>query len=68
MKLTPTSFAARSRVFAMATKSAGVLQEEPPTRAMGVTEIRLFTIGTPSSFEMLSPVETKSFASVVIFR
>ena len=45
MKLTPTSLAALSRVFAMVTKSSELLQAAPPTSAIGVTEIRLFTIG-----------------------
>ena len=45
IKLTPTVCAALSRVCAMVTKSSGVLHAAPPTRAMGVTEIRLLTIG-----------------------
>ena len=66
-KFTPTSLAARSRVLAMVTKSSGVLQAHPPTRAIGVTEILLFTIGTPKSLDMASPVDTRSFAVAVIF-
>ncbi len=66
MKFTPTSCAALSRVFAMVTKSS-VLQAAPPTRAIGVTEIRLFTIGNTELFsEISSPVDTRFFASVVI--
>ena len=65
-KLTPTSFAARSKVPAMVTKSSGVLQTHPPTSAIGVTEILLFTIGTPKSRDMASPVLTSSLAVAVI--
>ena len=65
-KLTPTSFAARSRVWAMVTKSSGVWQAHPPTRAMGVTEILLFTMGMPKSRDMASPVLTRSLAVVAI--
>ena len=68
MKFTPTSLAARSSVLAMVTKSSGVLQAAPPTRAMGVTEIRLFTMGMPKSRSMSFPVATRFFAMVVIFR
>ena len=67
IKLTPTSLAALSRVFAMVTKSSGVLQADWPTRATGVTEIRLFTMGMPKSLSISLPVATRSFASVVIF-
>ena len=66
-KFTPTSFAALSRVLAMVTKSSGVLQAQPPTKAIGVTEILLFTMGTPKSLAMASPVDTKSLAVAVIF-
>ena len=45
IRLTPTVFAARSIVAAIVAKSSGVLQAEPPTSAIGVTEILLFTIG-----------------------
>ena len=34
--------------------------------AIGVTEIRLLTIGTPNSRPIASPVETRSLAHVVI--
>ena len=43
------------------------LQAAPPTRAMGVTEILLFTTGTPNSLEISSPVSTRCPARVVIF-
>ena len=66
-KFTPTSFLARSRVFAIVTKSSAVLHAAPPTSAIGVTEIRLLTIGMPNSFSIAAPVATKSLATVVIF-
>ena len=66
IKLTPTFFAARSNACAIFTKSSGVLQAEPPTSAIGVTEILLFTIGIPNSVLISSPVATRSFAIVVI--
>ena len=62
IKLTPTSFAALSRVLAISTKSSVDLQALPPTNAMGVMEILLFTIGTPNSLPIASPVDTRSFA------
>ena len=46
-KLTPVSSAARSSVFAIVTKSSGVLQTLTPTRTRGVTEIHLLAIGMP---------------------
>lgn len=55
MKFTPTSFATLSSVFASVTKSSGVLHAAPPISAIGVTEIRLFTIGIPYSLEISSP-------------
>ena len=55
-KLTPTSFATLSNVFAIVTKSSGVLQALAPTKPIGVTEILLLTIGIPYSFEISSPV------------
>ena len=67
IKFTPTSFAALSSVSAIVTKSSGFLQAEPPTSATGVMEIRLLTIGIPNSLSIFSPVDTRSFASVVIF-
>ena len=45
IRLTPTAFAARSNVFAIVTKSSEVLHAAPPTKAIGVTEILLLTIG-----------------------
>ena len=47
------------------TPHESVLQE-PPTRAMGVTEIRLLTMGMPNSFSISSPVFTRSLAHRVI--
>ena len=35
---------------------------------IGVTEIRLLTMGIPNSFSMSSPTFTKSLAQRVIFR
>ena len=67
IKLTPTSNAHLSSVLAILTKSSLVLQEAPPIRAIGVTEIRLFTIGIPNSFSIEAPTLTRSFAVVVIF-
>ena len=58
----PTSFATLSSVFAIVTKSEGVLHALAPISAMGVTEILLFTIGIPNSFEISSPVLTRFFA------
>ena len=58
MKLTPSFFAARSSVLAMRTKSFAVRQQAEPTMAMGVTEMRLLTIGTPNSRPISSPVFT----------
>ena len=39
----------------------------PATSAIGVTEIRLLTMGIPYSVAILSPVSTRSFAYSVIF-
>ena len=66
IKFTPTSFAALSNVFAIVTKSSGLLHAAPPISATGVIEIRLFTIGIPNSCSISSPVFTRSFATVVI--
>jgi len=49
IRFTPTALAAASIVSAMVAKSSGVLQAAPPTSAIGVTEILLFTIGIPNS-------------------
>lgn len=46
-----------------AAKSSTLLHAAPPTRAMGVTEIRLLTMGIPNSLEISSPVFTRSFAA-----
>ena len=67
IKFTPTSWAALSITSAIFAKSSGVLHAAPPTSAIGVTEIRLFTIGTPNSCAISSPVFTRSFADSVIF-
>ena len=66
IKFTPTSFAALSSVFASVTKSSEDLHALPPTKAIGVMEIRLFTMGMPYSLSISLPVETRSFARVVI--
>ena len=66
MKFTPVASAALSRVFATDTKSSSVLQAELPIRAIGVTDILLFTIGMPNSLPISSPVFTRSFAVAVI--
>ena len=63
IKFTPTSLATRSKVFAISTKSSFVLHAAPPIRPIGVTEIRLFTIGIPNSLEISSPVLTRSLAA-----
>ena len=67
MKLTPSLFAARSSVFAIRTKSDGLLQHAAPTIAAGVTEMRLLTIGMPNSRPISSPVFTRSFARRMSF-
>ena len=56
IKFTPHASAALSSIFAISTKSSVVLHTEPPTKAIGVTEIRLFTIGIPYFLEISSPV------------
>ena len=61
------AWAALSITSAIFAKSSGVLHAAPPTSAIGVTEIRLFTIGTPNSCAISSPVFTRSFADSVIF-
>ena len=66
-KFTPVASAARSKVFAIVTKSSGDLHACAPTKAIGVTEILLLTIGIPNSSSICSPVLTRSFATVVIF-
>ena len=48
-------------------KSSADLQAAPATKAMGVTEILLLTMGTPNSLEISSPVFTRSLAASYIF-
>ena len=67
IKFTPTSFAALSSVFAISTKSSGVLHAAPPISEIGVTEIRLFTIGIPYSCSIWLPIVTRFSATRVIF-
>lgn len=67
MKFTPTFWAALSRVFAIVTKSSGVLHAEAPIRAIGVTEMRLLTIGIAYSFSIWQPALIRFFAVSVIF-
>ena len=43
---------ALSKAIAICAKSDGVLQQAPPTKAIGVTEILLLTIGIPNSFSI----------------
>ena len=64
MKLTPTALAARSRALAYMTGSAS--GAAPSSMAMGVTLMRLFTMGIPYSLLMLSTVETRLPARRVI--
>ena len=66
IKLTLSSAAHRSKVLAILTKSFVDLHALEPTKPIGVTEIRLLTIGIPYFFSISSPVLTKSFATVVI--
>ena len=51
----------------MDAKSSGVLHAAPHTKAMGVTEILLFTMGIPNSLEISSPVATRSFGAIGVF-
>ena len=62
MKSTPVAFAARSSVCATFT---GFLTP-PVTSAAGVTEMRLFTMGTPNSRSMSLPTCTSREARWVI--
>ena len=66
MKFTPIFLAASSRVFAILTKSPGILHAAPPTRAIGVTETLLLMTGTPYSRPISSPTLTRFSARVVI--
>lgn len=59
MKLTPTSFAAASSAFAIFIKSS-VLFALSEIKAIGVTEMRLLTIGMPNS-------DSRSFATFTRF-
>ena len=67
IKFTPSLRAARSSVRAILTKSELLEQQDEPTMAMGVTDIRLLTIGTPNSRPISSPVLTSDAASLVNF-
>ena len=62
MKSTPVAFAARSSAFATFT---GFLIA-PVTSAAGVTEMRLFTMGTPYSRSISRPTRTRFSARRVI--
>ena len=64
MKLTPTALAARSSVLAYCTGSAS--GAAPSSIAMGVTLMRLLTMGMPYSALMPSTTETKLPARRVI--
>ncbi len=65
MKFTPQLWAALSRARAKGTYSSVSLA--PATRAMGVTEMRLFTMGMPNSSSMSWPVFTSRSAQRQIF-
>ncbi len=65
MKLTPAADAARSSVRATAGKPPGGMPAA--TSAIGVTAIRLWTIGIPSSFSIVSHTGTSLPAPVMIF-
>ena len=67
-KFTPTSVAALSSVMAMRTKSSSVWQADAPIRAIGVTEMRLLTMGMAYSRSIAFPVATRSFAVSVMRR
>ena len=56
MKLTPQVLAALSSVSASGTKSS--LLQAAPAMAMGVTEMRLLTMGMPNSLSISQPVCT----------
>ena len=62
MKSTPVSFAALSS--ARATRTGFLIA--PVTSATGVTEMRLFTMGTPNSLSMARPTFTRFSARRVI--
>ena len=64
MKFTPQVLAARSMVFAKGTRSS--VSHPPATRAMGVTEMRLCTMGIPNSLSIFFPVFTRFSAYLVI--
>ena len=64
--MTPIFCEAFSRVSAIFTKSAGVLQALEPTMAMGVTDTLLLMTGIPISRAISSPTLTRSLAQVVI--
>ena len=56
MKLTPQVLAALSSVSASGTKSS--LLQAAPAMAIGVTEMRLLTMGMPNSLSISQPVCT----------
>ena len=64
MKLTPQVLAARSSVSARGTKSSD--RQAAAAMAMGVTEMRLLTMGMPNSLSMSQPVCTSFSARVQI--
>ena len=57
MKSTPTARAASSSILAQAVRSDS--REAAATRAIGVTETRLLTIGMPSSSSILPHTDTR---------
>ena len=61
IKFTPHAFAALSIATAKGTKSS--VSHAPATSAMGVTQMRLFTMGMPSSRSISQPVSTRCSAS-----
>lgn len=62
MKFTPIFCDALSRDFAISTKSPGVLQQDAPTMATGVTDTLLLMTGIPISRAISSPTDTRSDA------
>ncbi|MNZ79676.1 hypothetical protein D3C78_982860 [compost metagenome] len=64
IKLTPTSLAALSKISATGTYVS--VFTAPAAIAIGVTEIRLLTIGTPNCLSRSSPVLTSFSADLVI--
>ena len=66
IKFTPTVLAHSSRTTAISAKSSGVRHAAPPTSAIGVTEMRLLTIGIPYKPSISLPVSTSLSAFVHI--